>query len=280
MNNRKKVCVYHAGCLDGFTAAYIVKNEMPTTVLVEGRYGEKIDLKEMEGNDIIFVDFSTKREEMLAIAEVARSVLVLDHHASAEKELDGIAEEAENISVVFDMERSGAMIAWDYYFMFDSVPEIVKLVQDRDLWQFKYDRTKAVTAYMYTLPQTMDMWDWLFAADIRDLELRGESILLKIASDVKSILQVASFEAVVDGNVVRVANVPHLLASDSGHAMLEDGKYPFSVTYFIGKDQKYHYSFRANGEYDVSELARKYGGGGHPNAAGAETTEKIWGGEP
>jgi oligoribonuclease NrnB/cAMP/cGMP phosphodiesterase (DHH superfamily) len=42
---------------------------------------------------------------------------------------------------------------------------------------------------------------------------------------------------------------------------------PFSASYFI-KEGKKIYSLRSRGDFDVSVIAKAFGGGGHKNAAG------------
>ena len=55
----------------------------------------------------------------------------------------------------FDMGRSGAVLAWDYFFGGPSTgrprPWIVEYVQDRDLWAWKLPRSKEVSAYLRSL---------------------------------------------------------------------------------------------------------------------------------
>lgn len=54
---------------------------------------------------------------------------------------------------------------------------------------------------------------------------------------------------------------------------LAEGPVPFAVGWFQRGDGKYAYSLRSRGEYDVSKLAVRYGGGGHRNAAGFQSDE-------
>ena len=50
---------------------------------------------------------------------------------------------------------------------------------------------------------------------------------------------------------------------------------PFCVSYCDRSDRKRSFSLRSIGDFDVSLVARNYGGGGHRNAAGF-TTEVPW----
>jgi len=273
-SGKDKVCVYHADCLDGFTSAWIVKQEFPDISFVEGKYHKKLNIEQFKDKHVIFVDFSTKAYTLCDIAEIAKSVLIIDHHASAEKELGMLGESLSNVEVVFDMTKSGAMLTWERYN--DSpAPLIVKLVQDTDLWIFEYPETKPVMAYVRTLDQTFDVWDKLMEEDIEYMSKIGDVIYNAKQKDVKYLVDNNAFKTVVDGEEVLVANISSIFSSEAGHEMVSRfGK--FSVIYSIATDGSYNYSFRANNEYDVSELATKLGGGGHPNAAGCSTDGPIW----
>ena len=59
-----------------------------------------------------------------------------------------------------------------------------------------------------------------------------------------------------------------MFSSDLGHKLAEKSG-TFGLTYFYhGKRQCYDCGLRSIGDFDVSELAHQFGGGGHKNAAG------------
>jgi oligoribonuclease NrnB/cAMP/cGMP phosphodiesterase (DHH superfamily) len=269
-----KVCVFHANCLDGFTSAWIVKQHFPEATFVEGNYNRNLDIEKFRNKDVIFVDFSTKANILSDIADIAHSVLIIDHHVSAEKELGMLGDELPNVEVIFDMKKSGAMLTWEFY-NDEPAPFIVKLVQDRDLWTFNYPETKPAMAYARTLDMSFKEWDKLMNESIDHLVEMGTVLYNAKQKDVKYLVNNCAFKGMIAGEEVLIANIPYIFSSEAGHEMVNRfGK--FAVTYFISKDGKYNYSFRANDEYDVSELAAKFGGGGHPNAAGCVTDFPIW----
>jgi len=100
--NVDKLCIYHGNCADGFTAAWAVYKAMDNVEFYPEAYGD--DPPSVINRDIIMVDFSYKRSVMEKIIEDASSVLVLDHHASAERELHGL----KNANVIIDDSPIGA----------------------------------------------------------------------------------------------------------------------------------------------------------------------------
>jgi oligoribonuclease NrnB/cAMP/cGMP phosphodiesterase (DHH superfamily) len=88
------------------------------------------------------------------MAETAK-VVVLDHHKSAQKDLDGV-EFAQ-----FDMNRSGAQMAWDYFHPNEPRPVHIEHIGDRDLWKFEKADTKAYSiAAMSKIKQFTDLNTW------------------------------------------------------------------------------------------------------------------------
>ena len=267
--NKKIICVYHANCLDGFTSAWAVNRAVRDVTFIEGRYGDTLDIEQFRDSYVIFVDFSTKRNVMLDIAEVADHVLVLDHHASAELELVDLPD---NVDVEFDMERSGAMITWNHYFPNIRAPWLVETVQDRDLWQFRLQTTKVITAYMFTLEQTFEVWDKLL--EDRNAAISAGLMLDKVHSQAcDDIISGCTHTCVFGDHIVNITNALWQYSSEIGNRTVNDNL--FSVTYFIDSEGKYKYSLRAKSEFDCSILAAKYGGGGHSNAAGFTTDKPI-----
>ena len=66
-------------------------------------------------------------------------------------------------------------------------------------------------------------------------------------------------------------NASSKYASDLGHLLANESGTFGCVYWFNGEN--WIYSLRSNGDFDVSEIALKYGGGGHCNAASFTTKE-------
>lgn len=66
------------------------------------------------------------------------------------------------------------------------------------------------------------------------------------------------------------ANCPPHLTSDVGHELANQSG-TFGLLWYIDKDNVCRCSLRSNGDYDVSAIAKAFGGGGHLNSAGFTT---------
>lgn len=288
------VCLYHRGCMDGFTAAWAVWTRWGDDVLyVPMGYGDDPPPVKAD-DDVLFVDFSAKRDDMAALSRCVRSVVVLDHHKTAEAELEqwrmpsvaamtpeGVAItlaalDGLNVLAFFDMEKSGARLAWEFCHGTDIHPLVLR-VEDRDLWRFDLDDTKFVHRYLCCQEQTFARWERIaedYAQAVAfDYVPKAESVGRYLQADfdnnVKAMLA-NCHKKKIGGHVVPCVNVPYFMASDTAHQLLlRDPSAPFAAAYFVRGDGTVQYSLRSEDHrVDVSEIAKMYGGGGHRNAAG------------
>lgn len=272
------VCIYHHNCADGYTAAWVVACAVPDVELIAGVHGEPPPLERCQGRNVIIVDFSYKEEQMRELIAVAQHVTVLDHHASAVKELRPLwLDDAlrEKLKVRFDMEKSGAMIAWEYIYSDADPGKLIRFVQDRDLWKFELPGSREISAYIFSTPYTMEEWTELGIAletDEEAVRKLGAAILKKQRKDIAEFTQASLRWITICGHRVPVINAPYMWGSDACHELCK--KYPearFAAYYWDGPEFR-TWGLRSSEEgEDVSKIAQRFGGGGHVHASGFRT---------
>ncbi|HDY8063151.1 DHHA1 domain-containing protein [Vibrio vulnificus] len=263
----KTICIYHANCCDGMGAAWVVHqalNENDDVEFIAASY--QGELPEVKDAHVVIVDFSFKQDQMRQLAKQAASVLVIDHHKTAQAELIPLIESGV-IQGVFDMTQSGAMLTWNHFFPGQEPPALIKHIQDRDLWKFELPGTREIQAALYSYPMELDVWDKLMELDVQQLYQEGVAIDRAHLKNVKDLVEFCAFESVIAGNTVPTLNCNYMFASDAGNIMAEGVL--FSATYQeTGGYRKYSLRSVPNGGIDVSEIAARFGGGGHKHAAG------------
>lgn len=290
------LCIFHSNCDDGFGAAYAVWKRWGDEVeFFPGRYGEAPP--DVRDKNAIMVDFSYKYPVMREIGNAAKSVVVLDHHKTAQAEMlewgakeppwslsDKLAATEFDIAhclmqntlpiiAWFDMNKSGARMAWEFCHPGLEVPRLLLHVEDRDLWRFDLPYTKHVSAALRSYKHSFERWDAMCEGEVSPLIRDGGAILRAHEKNVAQHCENAYMD-VVGGVIVPVVNVPYHYASDCADALLKaHPDAPFAAAWFRRKDGKLQYSLRSRDDrQDVSEIAKNYGGGGHRNAAGFEVT--------
>ncbi len=257
----KPICIYHGNCADGFCSAWVVRKALRGEVdFHPGVYQSAPP--DVTGRDVIITDFSYKRPVLEEIVERAKSVIILDHHKTAQADLEGLP----GAVTVFDIERSGAKITWDHFFPGERPPELLLHVEDRDLWRFKLPGTREIQANVFSYPYDFGVWDDLMQRNPQDLAAEGRAIERKHFKDIAELIGVVTREFEIAGHRVPIANLPYTLTSDAGH-QLAIGK-PFAGCYWDTPDGRV-FSLRSTEEgLDVAEIAKMYGGGGHKHASG------------
>ena len=281
------LCIYHGNCADGFGAAWAVREALgeENVEFYPGVYQEPPP--DVKGRDVIIVDFSYKYDVIHEIGLAADTVLILDHHKTAAEDLskfppplDGpydpnamlhwsIDCNAPNaIHALFDMDRSGAGLVWDYFHPGKPRPALINHIEDRDLWRFELPHTREIQAAIFSLPYEFEAWDqWFRTDDLSHLVTEGAAIERKHHKDVAELTQVVTRQMKIGGQVVPMANLPYTLTSDAGHLLCGD-EYPFAGCYWDTPEGRvFSLRSRENGA-DVGEIAKQYGGGGHKHASG------------
>jgi oligoribonuclease NrnB/cAMP/cGMP phosphodiesterase (DHH superfamily) len=269
----KPLVIYHGNCLDGFGAAYAAQRHF-YSLGVEAEYfaashGE--EMPDCSGREVYVVDFSFKRAQMKQLCEVAARVVVLDHHISAQEDLEGLEAEHENLEVVFDMSRSGAVITWDYFHQ-QPVPQLLLHVQDQDLWNFDLAGTKDINSALMSYPFDFEVWHEVVESEERfnTLLKEGEAIN-RFRREMIDSYKERAVTGRIAGFEVPVVNCPRAIISELVGELAEG--HPFAAGY-QDKGTKRSWSLRSSrhGGEDVARVAAQFGGGGHKNAAGFGTT--------
>jgi hypothetical protein len=258
----------HGNCYDGHGAAWVAKKFMEDAVIYYANHGDPIP-PVPDGCLCWMIDISWPRKQMLELAQRV-SLRVLDHHKSAQAALEGFP------NAVFDMDKSGAMLAWlEFIGNTTPPPRLIEYVQDQDLWTWTMPNSSEVCSYIRSFPRTIEAWTEL-EEQLEDPELNDQIVAIGAAimrSDRQKVQEMCdqAFFATIGGHSVPVANATTQFSA-VGHELCK--RYPDAkfAAYFMDRaDGQRQWGLRSIGEFDVSEIAKKYGGGGHKNASGFQT---------
>ena len=215
--------LYHGGgCSDGFAgawAAWLALGDGAEYVPVN--HGEPPP--DLPGDArIVLVDFAYDRPTILAMRERAAELTILDHHKTAEEALRGLD------GAIFDMDKSGAMLAWEFWHPGAEPPALIRYVEDRDLWRFALPDSREVNAALSSYPLDFAVWNTL---DVGELAREGRAILRFKMETVKTIVGFARMGVVAGHSVPIVNATAHW--SDVGEGLLERfPEAPFVASYF------------------------------------------------
>jgi oligoribonuclease NrnB/cAMP/cGMP phosphodiesterase (DHH superfamily) len=259
--------IYHDNCFDGYGARFAAELAYGKSAeYFPAQHGRKPP--DVSGKSVLIADFSYPKELLLEMKKQAKVLYVVDHHISAQEDLKDLD------FCFFNTEKSGAVLAWEHIHGDDPVPQLLLYIQDRDLWKFKMPSSKDVMTAVASYEKSFESWSSLAEQlETHDglCSLCDEGRYIQKSKDImiESIMK-KKFEIKIDNILVPCVNSP-IFQSEIGNILSEES--PFAAVYYYDGD-KFIFSLRSkdSGE-DVSKIAKKYGGGGHRNAAGFSVKE-------
>lgn len=262
----RTIVLYHGGCPDGFGGAYAAWKKFGENAEYIALHRGGHEMPDVAGADLYFVDFVYEQEVMDEYVAKAKSVTALDHHEGAR----AITEAMPNH--IFDNDRSGATIAWDFFHPGTPAPLLLKHIEDDDLFRFALPDTRPLLAYLGVNPFTFEFWDET-AALLENPETR-EALFTKARAYgeyFEKLAELAVEKATLisfEGHEVMFATAhPYKPMKSLVGNMLAKKHPPFALV-VAAHPKGFGVSIRGNGSIDVAEIARKYGGNGHVSSAG------------
>lgn len=266
------VILYHKDCLDGYGAAWAAHKLFGE----EAEYipvGAGMAPPELpEGVTVYCVDIAFRPEHLEEMAERYKKVVIIDHHETAVVWFEGY-DPPENVTIVLDQEHSAAILSWEYFHKEKKAPELLKYIEDRDLWKWELPDSESVLLAVDAYPYTFGNLDRL-VNDIERLKGEGQAILKyrnqMLALQLQSV-HLMEFDTEEELFIVPVVNCSlRALVSEACHDLLKiHPDAPFVAAYRRNQQGAWEFSLRSGGNFDVAAFANAFaGGGGHKQAAG------------
>ncbi|MBI2037016.1 MAG: DHH family phosphoesterase [Candidatus Liptonbacteria bacterium] len=267
MSGKDIVILYHGGCPDGFGGAYAAwKKFGDSAEYLPASYGDPLP-EELAGREVYLVDFCYESSEQIdELVKMTKRLVVLDHHESNKAAVEHAPEH------VYDANRAGATIAWSYFHPESPTPRLMTYLEDGDLYHYSLPETRDIFSYLLMLPFDFQKWDEF----VRGLE--DDATRAKLLAKARAYTEF--FEALAQMSIERAKKVRfegYEVYFASTHPNITMRSYvgnqlymklpPFAII-ATAHPNGFGVSLRGDGSVDVSKIAAKYGGGGHPGSAG------------
>jgi oligoribonuclease NrnB/cAMP/cGMP phosphodiesterase (DHH superfamily) len=263
--------LYHGRrCPDGFgaaLAAWLYYGDRAEYVgLDHGDVQSVDDLPALEGRAVYILDFSFSADILTAMDERAAKLVMLDHHKSAAEKLTGFACRCGVVH--FDMNKSGARLAWEFFHPNEPVPALLQYVEDRDIWKWEFPQSAAFLSALDMEGQDFARWAEIarFGADQLDaFTERGRAMdekFRKMANDIAEGAQPVVFNG-IEGLMVNAPGMFHSLVGD-----ILSAKTGTFALMWSASDKGVKAGLRSQRNFDCIALAESMGGGGHAQACG------------
>jgi len=264
--------LYHGrSCPDGFAAALAAwlffEGQAEFLALDHGDVSTLADLPALAGRAVYILDFSFSAQILQGIDAQAAKLVMLDHHLSAAEKLSQF--KCRCGVVHFNLKKSGARLAWEYFHPHTAVPDLVRYVEDRDIWVWQYPDSAAYLAALDMEPLDFVRW-----RDIARFDAAAQAAFIarghamddkfnKLAADMAQTAQPVVFNGVAG----LMANVPSAFHSLVGDLLCQrSGSY--ALLWTVDKPGVVKCGLRSRSGFNCITLAESMGGGGHAQACG------------
>ena len=263
------VIIYHGShCRDGFGSAYAAWKKFGDSASYLRMDTRDIVTDGLADKEIYILDYSFDKETLEKLAEENKSVMVIDHHISAQAAVTAFPQN------IFDLEHSGAVLSWRYFHPDKTTPPLLEYIEDHDIWNFALPNNREFNVSLGDYPMEFEVWDEL-VTNLEDTtfyenHIKNGVVVAKFEDRLVDRILKNKERVLFEGHEVYALNVDRTYRSILGHhlakANKEHGGIAIGIIYYHAKGGV-NVSLRSDGDVDVSVIAQKYGGGGQKNAA-------------
>jgi len=271
-NDPRPLVIYHGrNCPDGFAAALAAwlfyAGQAEFLALDHGDVKSLADLPAPDGRAVYVLDFSFAEHILRGIDERAAKLVLLDHHQSAAEQLAGFV--CRSGVVHFDSSQSGAHLAWAFFHPQQPLPDLVRFVEDRDIWVWQYPDSAGFLAALDMEPFDFARWQAIARFDAAQQAAfieRGRAMdakFNKLAEQIGENAQSLTFNGITG----LMVNAPGIFHSQLGD-LLSQKSGTFALLWTVDKTGVVKCGLRSQRPFSCIALAQSMGGGGHAQACG------------
>ncbi len=268
--------ITHGGCKDGFLCYVILRkfqeeNGIDRDLTCIKAY-PGYNPPKLFGRNILITDVSYSYEDTLKLMN-NNNVLVLDHHITAEKEL----EKLDDDSKVFDMNECGASLTWNFCYPDVEYPLFVKYIRDNDLWKNEMTYHMEFGSWIGTVEHEYETYLQLLNYEdvlLENIMTKGPIMYESDLSYVMNVIPKADivFQSVGDKFLfIAYINPTHLISLLGDQLIINYPYIDFSAPFIVvgtGDRTATKFCMRSTDyNYPCSDVATYLGGGGHRNAS-------------
>jgi oligoribonuclease NrnB/cAMP/cGMP phosphodiesterase (DHH superfamily) len=283
--NNIDTIVFHFPCQDGLSSAWVAyyyyKTNFPTKDLrlFPAQHGKELNY-DMVDQNVLFMDFCPSKQVISLLESNNNKIFILDHHITAKDDLTDCP------FANFNMDKSGVGLTWEYFFPDEPIPLFLAMIQERDLWKFRIDKTQEFSNGLFfetdcleTFEQKFGLFDELYTNPSKLEETINLGTILNAHKQMKIkyiVAKVKDNKYIIknkSGDDVSIIcyNCSADLSSDLGNALSSVHCDMAILWTYDHLAEEYHFSLRSTNKVDCARLAKEYlSGGGHPNAAGGK----------
>ncbi|CAG8479137.1 5930_t:CDS:2 [Diversispora eburnea] len=284
MANSTKILPHINSETDGFGSAYAAWTRLGNKATYYPAVHYSPPPTDIKDKNVALFDFSYARNVLTEIEKQAKSVIVVDHHKTARDNLlgDDSSPNENKKNYFFDMDKSGARLAWEFFWPNKEVPLFIRYIEDKDLFRFDLPNSKEFSISWSIIPMEFEIYD-KYAKDeklVKKAIESGSHIIEYTNHRMAHLQKNDSFKRkmTVQSKTYTVYALNSIVwQSELGNILVNKDDADLGMIFsYEGNKKRFRISLRSLDEKaDVSQIAKAFGGGGHRNAAGFSWEKDI-----
>lgn len=267
-----------------------IKNRSPISLL-ENIF-EEYSPESYKETTVVILDFSFDTDTFELLKNTFERVVMIDHHDTALRKYEMHGSKisyGENWLIVLDKNHSGAYLSYKHFEQtlsnsnHNSVPDskipyVFKLIEDRDLWKFKYEDTDSFHEGMQLVPRDLDEWKKKLqdAEEYQTIITNGSYVVkyrnILCNENIKQQTQRVDICYELGGIKIhkqaRCVNTLPTLYSNTGSLLCSNTDVDLALMWSINESGNVMCGLRSGAKYNTLPIAEFFGGGGHEFASG------------
>jgi oligoribonuclease NrnB/cAMP/cGMP phosphodiesterase (DHH superfamily) len=268
--------IYHDD-YDGVCSAAIAYRKFSKEAkLAPMNYNKAFPFNKVESDEKVWVlDYSVSDEDMNQLMNLTKNIGWIDHHKTS-------MQRYSDVPGIRNIEKACCELAWEFFNVGAPMSWAIKYIGDRDIWKWQYgDATRHFYNGLQMETDSMNpsasVWDVLLSIDKDDKLL--DSMMQKGMAVEKykfmmnqQLVEAWAYEVEFEDYNCLALNCSNTIDRLS-NKMLEKGQ-QIAILYTFDGNRYTISLYTVDPLIDVEIIAKKYGGGGHHNAAGF-VTDKL-----
>lgn len=303
MSKSNKYLIIHHTDPDGWCSAAIARkfflemnpNAEITFCTYNYRKGEKANsmIEKFKNDNVCIVDVSIHAENLNDFSNILKlpkeNFTWVDHHITSKNWVESSGFKFHG--VVSEI-RSAAYLAWEYFYHFREMPNIVKLVDDHDRYihaiKGSYEMSGASTLDQDFAKPDSELWETLLKSPITEESEEACNRIIKLGTTVKGVLDADSAIAMKVSSIefylkVAFGDTVHYLKCSTinrggGSSIFgsDISGWDIVIPWIFTRTFEYKYTlFTSSEQLNTSTLSRKFKGGGHKKASGFSLSKNM-----
>lgn len=272
----KRIGFFHSQDLDGHCSGFLLKDHFKEDIELIGiNYGDPFPWHRIDSQtEVWMADFSLQPfSDMERLAKQAKGFIWIDHHSSAIESYRGSSITLEGKRETY---TAACELLWNYLYPEKEVPEAIALLARYDVWDHSDERAVFLNAgfsrYNTNPEDSNNLGIWRALKDFNSFRcnvIREGRVIIEYDQHLRDRTVLDNSFPTKFNDLRAIAVNTTFIGSPTFNKVWDPEKFDICLAFHILPSKNWRVRLYSPKEkVNVGNIAKDFGGGGHPDAAG------------